>query len=1050
MSHTRPTSTSYSNFQLIFNNALKAYERRTKKDLLAHPLAAQLQPCDSPSSILIVLQQQVQELNQSQSSDERLTKWLDPTVNVLYTLSETLGEGVSLVFSPAKAIFAGIGVILSTAKDVRAGQDALFEVFERIEAFFHRLEIYPKAAFNEEMVDIITNIMVEVLNVLGIATKEIRQGRMKKYLKKLIGRTDIEDALKRLDRLTQEEARMASAQLLKMTNAIDSEVREIADNVLVIDDRVAGVDDRVAGVDDRVADVDERVAGVDDRVKDVDDKVKAVDDKLVAVIDGAQYIFNQLSKTVQLLTRLDGKEARGVIQQTADDVDQVKRNQLRHDLRRWLSPPDPSTNHNIACNAHHEGTATWFFRGSIYQDWKSTSSEPLLWIYGKPGSGKTILCSTIIQDIKVMCDARQASMAYFYYDFRDIDKQHWRHLITSLLTQLSSYSGPRCDILSRLYSKHDDGAQQPSDDTLTRCLKEMLTVPDQRPIYLIIDALDECSNTSGIPSHRNRVLQLLKELANLHLPNLHLCVTSRPEVDIREVLEPLTSSRVSLHDQSGQKKDIEDYVRSVVYSDLEPIMRRWRKEDKELVIETLSERADGMFRWIFCQLEVLRDCLPASVRRTLKELPESLDETYERILKEIKKPNRGLAQRVLQCLVVAIRPLRVAELAEVLAVDFDDSKGIPRLNADWRWEDQEQALLIACSSLIAIVEAGDGDSDVETGDSRVVQFSHFSVKEFLTSSRLSTACGEVSAYRIDLENAHTILAQACLGVLLQTHDEIEGNTSKDHPLARYAAGHWTTHAQFGEVLSRLQHGMEYIFNPDKPHFRVWLALYDIDTDPDAESTFFGFTPGNKSAATPLYYAALCGFHDLVEHLIAKYPQDVNADGGYYMRPLIAALAGKHFRTADSLRRSGADPHVQGRHKSIPLHYAASFEHFEVVQKLIEYDADIDARDRDGWTPLIWASGGHHFKDGSVLRLLLERGADVNARADDDGFTPLHRASRFGALEVVRLLLEHGADVDAVSVGGRTALQVVGEVPNRKVDQGRCDEITKLLVEHGAK
>ena len=126
------------------------------------------------------------------------------------------------------------------------------------------------------------------------------------------------------------------------------------------------------------------------------------------------------------------------------------------------------------------------------------------------------------------------------------------------------------------------------------------------------------------------------------------------------------------------------------------------------------------FRWIFCQLEILRDCLPPSVRPTLKELPESLDETYERILKEIKKPNRGLAQQVLHSLVVAVRPLRVAELAEVLAVDLDDSEGIPRLNADWRWEDQEQALLIACSSLIAVVEAGDGDLDTETGDSRVV------------------------------------------------------------------------------------------------------------------------------------------------------------------------------------------------------------------------------------------------------------------------------------------------------------------------------------------
>jgi hypothetical protein len=122
----------------------------------------------------------------------------------------------------------------------------------------------------------------------------------------------------------------------------------------------------------------------------------------------------------------------------------------------------------------------------------------------------------------------------------------------------------------------------------------MLLVPDLRPTYLIIDALDESPNTSGIPSPRERVLQLVKELVELHIPNLRICVTSRPEIDIRDVLEPLTSRRVSLHDQSGQKKDIVDYVKSVIYSNSEPIMRRWRTEDKELVIEVLSERADGM------------------------------------------------------------------------------------------------------------------------------------------------------------------------------------------------------------------------------------------------------------------------------------------------------------------------------------------------------------------------------------------------------------------------------------------------------------------------
>jgi hypothetical protein len=203
--------------------------------------------------------------------------------------------------------------------------------------------------------------------------------------------------------------------------------------------------------------------------------------------------------------------------------------------------------------------------------------------------------SSIIEDVKaIKYNAGQASIAYFYFDFRDVNKQHWRDLIPSLLTQLSSRSGPRCDILSRLYSDHEDGAQQPNDGALTRCLIEMLTVQDRHPVYLIIDALDECPDTSEVPSPRNRILQLLKELVDLHLPNLRICVTSRPEFDIRDFLEPLTSRQVSLHDQSGQKQDIADYVRSVVYSNSEPIMRRWKNEDKEFVIKKLSERAGGM------------------------------------------------------------------------------------------------------------------------------------------------------------------------------------------------------------------------------------------------------------------------------------------------------------------------------------------------------------------------------------------------------------------------------------------------------------------------
>ena len=207
----------------------------------------------------------------------------------------------------------------------------------------------------------------------------------------------------------------------------------------------------------------------------------------------------------------------------------------------------------------------------------------------------SLTSSTVIEDIKALCEAGQGSMAYFYFDFRSDNKQSLRDLLPSLLTQLSARSSPRCEILSRLYSIHNDGKNQPSDGVLTNCLQDMLSLPDQPPIYLIMDALDESPIASGIPSAREKVLQLLKGLVDLGLPNLHICVTSRPEIDIRNAIEPLTSLRVSLHDETGQKEDIADYVRSIVYSDLDTNMKRWKKKDKEMVVKTLAERSDGMY-----------------------------------------------------------------------------------------------------------------------------------------------------------------------------------------------------------------------------------------------------------------------------------------------------------------------------------------------------------------------------------------------------------------------------------------------------------------------
>ena len=183
-------------------------------------------------------------------------------------------------------------------------------------------------------------------------------------------------------------------------------------------------------------------------------------------------------------------------------------------------------------------------------------------------------------------------MAYFYFDFRDVNKQKLSNLLSSFLIQLSARSDSCCDVLSRLYSSHDHSVREPNDRAMVDCLKEMLTLEAQGPTYIIMDALDVCPITSTIPSPREEVLDFVDEIVGLHLPNVHICVTSRPEHDIQVVLKDLAPRAVSLHDESGQQEDIVNYVTSFVCSDRK--VRRWRQEDKNPLIKTLSEKADGM------------------------------------------------------------------------------------------------------------------------------------------------------------------------------------------------------------------------------------------------------------------------------------------------------------------------------------------------------------------------------------------------------------------------------------------------------------------------
>ena len=341
----------------------------------------------------------------------------------------------------------------------------------------------------------------------------------------------------------------------------------------------------------------------------------------------------------------------------------------------------------------------------------------------------------------------------------------------------------------------------------------------------------------------------------------------------------------------------------------------------------------------------------------------------------------------MQCLVAPARPLEVKELAEVLAFDFN-AEGIPKLNPGWRWEDQEEAVMSSCSSLVMIVQ---------DGDSRVVQFSHFSVKEFLTANRLVDPIKDVSYYHIRLDAAHTVLAQACLGVLLQLDDSIDRDSIENFPLAFYAAQYWATHARVENVSSRIKDGMEHLFDAKKPHFATWLWIYDEDHYGRSMS-MCPETP----RAVPLYYAARLGFHDLVKALIAEHSEHVNARGGLELTPMhIAAIQG-HTDIVSLLLEHGADLEGGGISNQTPLHRASWSGKLEAAQCLLDHGANINAREIDDWTPLHFAV---RMKNNiQAVRFLLERGADVNAR-DNLGRNPSEHAAE---QEVIDLLSGYGA------------------------------------------
>ncbi|KAI0000135.1 hypothetical protein BJV74DRAFT_821797 [Russula compacta] len=889
--------------------------------------------------------------------------WLESIIGLLFMVSAKLGESTTeAAHSPAKTICIAIVVLLDVASNVNESYDALVNLFERIQFFLQRLNAYSEIPYSARMKGLLWDIMSEMLSILAVFTKAMKETPMKKIVRGLVGRSHLEDVPQRLNELINEETLIEETGNLEITQLDDG--GEVATGVLI-----RGGNDALNVIQEQM----DSVAG-----NEVDSNSKA-----------------QVPPNGTFANRQDGSV-----------------HAEREKLRQWLNPPDPSKNHNLACKARYGGSAVWYLQSKTFRSWKKNGS--LLWIRGKPGSGKSVFSSAIIEDIKNSREAKSDLIAYYYFDANDVAKRDVQGLLASLVMQLQlGDDSHRClALLYRLYTSCRHGSVQPSEAALTRCLKNMIVLQEQldQSVYVIIDGVDNCPNPTGTVSARKKVLELVEDLDRSRYSNLHLCITSSPEQDIKTILNLLipSSRRVTLHKADGQKEDIKNYIRSFIQRDQK--MQKWTADEKKLVVDTLSERADGIFRWVSLRLDALHENILDLIRNTPDELGTSLDETFQLTLQGIPKEKSQHAIFLFQCLVAAIRPLQLTELVEIFATECDPN---PAPN--------EEAVLPGYLTPIAVV-------DEKT--SKIVDFSTPLAKEFLSSDRLRTLDNiNISSYHIPLESAHTVMARACLKVLLQLDDK------EDHPLAPYAAQHWVAHAKFGNVASQVEGNIERLFDPKGKHFEAWLSISNIDKGNNKTTHDLALQLAQRP--NPLYYAALCGFSELANYLVTTCAEPVNVKYGSQGSPLHAASYRGHLDVARVLIDHGADVNTTNEDKRSPLHVAFYGGQLKVMELLLQKGADVDVRDSFGNTLLHRASFDGRLE---VVSLLLNHNANSNAK-NQNGWRPLHRAALREQVEVARLLLRKEAEVNTQTLDGNTPLHIASIVGTVKV--------AELLLLHGA-
>ncbi|KAJ7487141.1 ankyrin repeat-containing domain protein [Mycena latifolia] len=736
-------------------------------------------------------------------------------------------------------------------------------------------------------------------------------------------------------------------------------------------------------------------------------------------------VFREVFSVARLIALTSGQNALDAKVQSIIDKD------MRTNVEKWLHPANVAASGQDAANQRHGETGKWLLERAEFKEW-IYAPRSLLWLHGISGSGKTVLSSTIIEALR----ARKEPVVFFYFDTNNSGQRTVAQLLCTLVAHLSGQADSPSKTLSDLWRSHANGQHLPSNSALISEALIPVLMEFTRPVYIVLDALDECSEREKLLDSLNRVLDAVPS-------DIHLLLTSRPEVPHGT---NLVQRGVSLSLEGCVDEDIKSYIIEKLASQ----GTEWTDKRKDQIRVGLLERSKGMFRLAALQLDRVLSCdgRESQVTKALSEMPTSLESLYDRILQDIADPDMvSTVSRTITWLMFSKRPMKLEEIIDTLAFEFDRQP--LQFNPAERM--RPKALLAAWGGLVTVLEG------------TTVKLAHASVNEYFLSAQRPRNLYGHSAF--SEQAAHLLIARTCVAYLCNFDRILDDKADvQRYPLALYAAENWAFHARFCDeirlVLGRADEIMQmpgggknaviratdsHIYRPTelieailellRRESAQYISLCRLN---DLDEHWWEHRGFSRSAPIlpPLYMSAWLGIGQVVQELL-RQGDHVNEPGGRYSSALQAACYQGHIDVVRLLIKHGADVNVQGGEYGNALQ-ATSYEgNIDVLHLLIEHGADVNMQGGEYGNALQAASYRGHI---DVVHLLIKRGADMNAQGGEYS-TTLQAVSSWGHTNVARLLIECGADVNAQGGEDGTTLQAASS-------WGRTD-VARLLIERGA-